>query len=700
MALHGSLGPFDANLENWSAYVERLTHYFVANNVVDADKKRAILLAVCGPTTYKLIRSLVPAEAIPTTSFADLVEKVKEHLEPKPSAIVQRYKFNSRSRAQGETVATYLVALRELAQHCEYGETLQEMLRDRLVCGVNHEGTQRRLLAIKKLTYEKAREVALAVEAVEQGTRDLKQSSSPPLTDPLSPNPCYYTAVGTKTGIAKGRPSGDGKMSCYLCGGSNHLAPTCRFKEAVSRFCNKKGHLARVCRAKGRSDSRNDEPPKTHYVSEDKEDGSYCLFTLNTPHPIEDPLTTTLWLNEVPVSMEIDTGAAVSVINHSTYLAVSQQGLAPQLQNSDVRFKTYTGESIKVLGAVLVAVKYREKETGQLIQVVDGEGPNLMGRDLLTSLEVTWEGRIANISEHSQALKDVLDKHASVFTEELGCLQGQKVHLHINTTVTPKFCKPRTVPFALRDKVEAELDRLGSLGIISPVKSATWAAPIVPVVKKNGTVHICGDYKATINQATKKETYPLPRVEDLFANFSGGKYFTKLDLANAYLQLPLDLESSELVVINTHKGLFKYNRLPFGVSSAPAIFQRCMESLFHGQKGVSVFIDDILVTGSSTEEYLENLERVLHILESANLRLNKNKCSFARPSVEYLGYVIDEQGLHPTEEKVVAIRDAPKPRNVSELRAFLGIINYYSKFLPNLSTRLSPLYKLLQKKVR
>ena len=136
--------------------------------------------------------------------------------------------------------------------------------------------------------------------------------------------------------------------------------------------------------------------------------------------------------------------------------------------------------------------------------------------------------------------------------------------------------------------METELQRLESLGIISPVKFSKWAAPIVPVVKKNGTVRICGDYKVTANRATLTESYPLPLVDELMTDLAGGKYFTKLDLSQAYLQLPLDHESSELLTINTHKGLFKYNRLPFGVSSAPAIFQHSMETLLRGLNGVSV----------------------------------------------------------------------------------------------------------------
>jgi hypothetical protein len=208
---------------------------------------------------------------------------------------------------------------------------------------------------------------------------------------------------------------------------------------------------------------------------------------------------------------------------------------------------------------------------------------------------------------------------------------------------------------------------------------------------------LCGDYKVTANKAVLIETYPLPRVDELVTDLAGGKSFTKLDMSNAYLQLPLDEQSKEYLVINTHKGLFKYNRLPFGVSSAPAIFQRCMDTLLQGLPGVSVYLDDILVTGRTTEEHLQNLEAVLCRLKEAGLHLNKAKCMFMRPSIDYLGHVIDEKGRHPTAEKVQAIKEAPTPKDVTQLRSFLGILTYYGKFLPNLSSNLKPLYNLLGK---
>ena len=150
-------------------------------------------------------------------------------------------------------------------------------------------------------------------------------------------------------------------------------------------------------------------------------------------------------------------------------------------------------------------------------------------------------------------------------------------------------------------------------------------------------------------------------------------------------------------MINTHRGLFRYTRLPFGISSAPGIFQRVMECLLHDIPNVVVYIDDILVTGPTEEEHLKSLDQALSRLEEAGLRVKKTKCKFMVPSVEYLGYRIDAKGLHPLTEKVEAVKDAPSSRNVQEQKAYLGLLTYYSKFLPNMWTVLVPLYRLLRK---
>ena len=160
------------------------------------------------------------------------------------------------------------------------------------------------------------------------------------------------------------------------------------------------------------------------------------------------------------------------------------------------------------------------------------------------------------------------------------------------------------------------------------------------VVKKDSSVRICGDYRLTVNRAAKPDTYPLPRVDDIFASLSGGKTFSKLDLANAYQQVPLKSQSKQLVTINTHRGLYCYNSLTFGISAAPSIFQRTMENVLQGISNTYIYLDDLLVTGRTPESHLANLEEVLSKLQSAGLRLKRSKCFFMMSSVEYLGHQI------------------------------------------------------------
>ena len=171
------------------------------------------------------------------------------------------------------------------------------------------------------------------------------------------------------------------------------------------------------------------------------------------------------------------------------------------------------------------------------------------------------------------------------------------------------------------------------------------------------------------------------------------------DLSSAYQQLELEEDSKQYTVINTHRGLFRFNRLPFGISSAPGIFQRTMENLLNGIPCVIVYLNDILVSGVSKEDHLHNLALVLERLFSAGLLLKKEKCKFCVDSISYLGHKIDCEGLHPLPDKVNGITRASTPKSVTELKAFLGLMNYYAKFIPNLVTVLSPLYQLLSQSV-
>ena len=353
--------------------------------------------------------------------------------------------------------------------------------------------------------------------------------------------------------------------------------------------------------------------------------------------------------------MELDTGAAVSVIS-----STAKAKLFPQLkpESTSVILATYTDEKISVLGQIMVDVKYGKQHKTLPLYVVKGDGPSLLGRNWLTEINLNWKSlKLMSISgtqatpkpqlSYEKQMETLLQEHKVVFQEGLGQISKFEATLQLKPTATPKFCKARSVPFALQAAVERELDRLEGEGILERVPYSQWVAPIVSVPKPEGTIRICGDYKVTINPQLEVDQYPLPKPDTIFSTLSEGKWFLKIDLTHAYQQLKLSPTSRELVTINTHRGLYQYTRLPFGVASASAIFQKVMDTVLQGLPKVICYLDDILFSASTPEEHLDNVKLVLKRLEQYGIRARKSKCAFMCTAVEYLGHRVDSKVYAP-----------------------------------------------------
>ena len=200
-------------------------------------------------------------------------------------------------------------------------------------------------------------------------------------------------------------------------------------------------------------------------------------------------------------------------------------------------------------------------------------------------------------------------------------MKGMEAKLSLKENVVPKFCRARPVPYAIKEAIAKDLDRMKKLGVIEEVSYSDWATPVVPVPKPDGSVRICGDFKITVNPALQVDQYPIPKPEDLLTALAGGQKFTKLDLSQAYQQMQLSKEDRKYTTIHTHLGLYQYTRLPYGIASAPAIFQQAMDKILQGMPQVICYIDDILITGKDDREHFANLEEVLRRLRERGLRL-------------------------------------------------------------------------------
>ncbi|UYV75842.1 K02A2.6-like [Cordylochernes scorpioides] len=233
--------------------------------------------------------------------------------------------------------------------------------------------------------------------------------------------------------------------------------------------------------------------------------------------------------------------------------------------------------------------------------------------------------------------------------------------------------------------------------IIEKVNASDWSTPLVTVIKSNGELRLCGDFKNTLNNCIEDEKYPLPTIETMLGNLGGNKIFTKLDLSSAYHQIEMDEASKNLLVVSTHRGLYRYNRLPFGISPASAIFQRCMDSLFHDVPNTVIYLDDIFIGSKDEQEHYRILKMIFDKLKELNFTLNKEKCLFKKKDICFLGHIINEDGVRPDSKKLEALERCKKPFDKTSLKSFLGMLSFYSKYIPNMSTLAGPLYQLLKK---
>lgn len=290
----------------------------------------------------------------------------------------------------------------------------------------------------------------------------------------------------------------------------------------------------------------------------------------------------------------------------------------------------------------------------------------------------------------------VIEKHKNVFSGHGQIKKQYKITLKDNAI--PKTCAARKIPLALRDKVKRKLDALVDDGIIEPITEPTdWVHPIVVVPKPNGDIRICMDPRS-LNINIKRELYPIPTIDSLLNELAGAKYFTLLDASQAFLQIPLDVNSSKLCTIATPWGRYRYLRLPYGVSCAPEMFQRCINEILESQAGVIAYFDDILVYGTSVEEHNRNLDAVLKRISQSGLTLNFQKSKIGTTSVKFLGHVVSSSGISPDDAKVQAIQKMQQPKTKKELQRFLGMIVYVAKFIPNLSNETTILRRLLSDK--
>ncbi|UYV72818.1 hypothetical protein LAZ67_10000882 [Cordylochernes scorpioides] len=573
--------------EDLNCYLEQLEEYFKLNKTSEADKV-SVLLTSIDVNVYKTLRDLLVPSRPSDLKYKDLVEVLTNHLYPIKNKHYERYLFHKIVQKENEPVGKFVLRLKSQADKCKFTD-INENLCDQFVSGCYNEATLKRLLSEPFLTFDSAINIANSVEAAKLPVNLMKNPSHD--IDKLKARsnnfkfPCKYN------------------NPCNICGKSNHDTKLCELKNAQCYICNKKGHIASVCSNKKSAQNSGMNKPNLNKLNTIQ-----CNTLENAPK-----ILVNVKIEDADTIMEVDTGADVSVVSKKIFLTNFKN---VTLEKYSGHLKSFSGNLIPVFGKCLVNVSYKNYQE-KLPLIVTGQFNNqtpLLGRNWIRILKADWPNCVFDICNSINVISNLelfLEAYKRVFENKDLPIQG------------------------IKEKIDKELDRLEQSQIIEKVNASDWSTPLVTVIKSNGELRLCGDFKNTLNNCIEDEKYPLSTIETMLGNVGGNKIFTKLDLSSAYHQIEMNEASKNLLVVSTHRGLYRYNRLPFGISPASAIFQRC--------------------------------------------------------------HIINEDGVRPDSKKLEALERCKKPFDKTSLKSFLGMLSFYSKYIPNMSTLAGPLYQLLKK---
>jgi len=728
--LIGTIGTFDPKKEVIETYLARLDVWLAANKVDNADRV-VTSLAVVGAEAFEVLQSECFPDKPATKSLKDIQDILTKYYHTPRNTMSERIQFRSRVQGEKESISDYLIALKRLAMSCDFREALESNLKEAFIHGLKDATIKKRMLTTE-VNWAQMQTQAIAMEQVQKDVDPCPTSTVNKVT--------RHSRGSIKPRRGRGNAHGQwhqarqSSEACERCHG-NHPSFACPFKHSWCHGCRRKGHIKSACRNKSTAIQSTDEQSwkgttarRGHSRGGTRGRGSsgrgqsIRQVTEEQTEDLEIDAITNLRLFAVDAEGEsanfmvdmtvenqtirfaIDTQAAVTVVSEDTYKKYFRHCELLPVRGT---LKSYSGHFIPVLGRIRVSVEQNDQIHQLNIVIVKGASKtSLLGRDWLTKLRMNWkqifEAFSVTDTVQCNSIESVLEKHKQVFTRKSthNTIKDFEVELKLKPDTKPVFMKARPVPYALKKAVEDNLTAAVNDGILEPVRTSKWASPVVIAPKADKSIRICGDYKRTVNQHLDDEVYPLPTANDIFSTLAGGTVFTKLDLSNAYQQIALSEEAKQLMTINTHKGLFRYKRLPYGIKVAPAIFQSVMDQILAGLEGVCCFIDDILITSKDMGTHVKLLDQVLQRLEEYGVLVKKEKCAFAVSHVDYLGHSISGNGIRPNNDKVKAIQAVATPRNVSELKSFLGAVTFYHKFLPNFATICCPLYQLTRTGVK
>ena len=667
--------------DSWRKWLKRFERYRTASGLKDKSPEEQVstFLYCMGECADDIIKTLNIDEEKAT--YEEVKMAINNYFEVRRNVIVERVKFNKRVQQPGEPIDSFIQDLYRIADDCEYGVLKNELIRDRIIVGVLDDALSDKLQSNTKLTLDEAVKISRQSEARKQ-SKDVVRGAQPS-TNTVNfvkrlHKPTANSTTRYKPDTSKQAQTGP---QCTWCGNKKHDRKDCPAKNASCLKCGKRGHFQKVCH----SQTSTSHKPKVHELDIDEDSAVPFLGEIQGGG---DSWTVQVGINNNVTRCKLDTGASVSVVSDSLKW-LKDYPLNPEQQS----LMGPGGTRLHVQGSFTATVSYRQCKIEEKFYVIKNQSCSLLSRSACVKLGLVQ--RLDTSVDEVSPSPDFKAEFPQLF-QGLGKVNTE-CHITLRDNADP-YClyTPRRVAHPLLPQVKQELDSMLKEGVISPVTCPTqWCAGMVPVPKSNGRLRICVDL-THLNKAVQRELHPMPSVDESLAKLGQGKLFSKLDANSGFWQLPLDMESRLLTTFITPYGRYCFNRLPFGISSAPEIFQRVMSSTLEGLKGVICQLDDVLIHGADQSEHDARVRAALSRVQAAGFTLN-DKCEFSQTSIKFLGHIIDSSGVHADPDKTTAISEFPRPTTITELQRFLGMVNHLGKFVPELSIINEPLRQLLHK---
>lgn len=548
------------------------------------------------------------------------VAALSKHFSPKLNVPFERHVFRQLRQEEGESMSAFVAKLRKQAKNCDFKD-LDDQLRDQVISNCFSSELRREMLRDADITIQKIEVLAKSFEAVRLQVKAIESKVGDDQglgTSEQGLNQISRRTSGTKSGgtkaskpvsnkSAQNKGKRDNGPHCYRCGQTDHFQrnPNCPARSVTCSKCHIKGHLPEMCRTK--SDRRKEQAHQVRTEEGSDSDGS--IFHIGSKSMATPRVECSV--GGVLIPMLIDSGASCSVIGRPTWEYLKAQQV--KVQSATRKGKTSLphlyaygqNEPIELAGKFSATIAVAHRSLCDTIYVMEQESESLLSRSAAEELGV---------------LKIGLDIKAVSPKPKMKKMTGYQVEIPLKQGCQPIHQPYRRPPFALKKKVEAKIGELLEQDIIEPVNEpAEWCSPWVPV-SKNGEVRLCIDFRR-VNESVLVEKHSMPTIEEFLPDFAGHSslFFKLLGLKDAYLHLELKPESRGITTFMSSQGMFRFKRLPFGLSCAPELFQKMMSQLLQHCEGTKVFIDDVIIFAQTKDELHQRVSKVTTILETCGL---------------------------------------------------------------------------------